>query len=183
MVTPYGSISANTNTNNRAKVDRAKGSVLKDNSSQYVHLTQGNVRKVDNTDVKTVLIQTFGEECSIHISNREYYFLDPKQVIEFIKKDQTDRLKNRCPSNVYDFSRILIGRALESVLLDKVNLGIAMGEIRGVISIDGKETPKVGSFVVFIVTHKTGQKVILLDPKTDQCFFPNSLSIYETIFI
>lgn len=149
----------------------------------HIHLTQGNTRRVNDTDIKEILHKTFGNECAVYVSNREYLLLDGKQVESFIRKDQTDRLKNRSPCNVYDFSRILIGRALESVLLDKVNAGIAIGEMRGIISIDGVEKPKLGSFVVFIITHKVSAKVILLDAKTDKCFLPNANSIYETIFI
>lgn len=146
-------------------------------------LIQGNVRRVNNTDVKNILTQTFGENCKIFVSNREYYILDGKKVAEFIKTDQTDRLKNRSPNNIYDFPRILLGRALESVLEKGNNIGITMGEIRGYISIDGIQKASMSSYVVFIITHKAGQRVFLVDPKTDQCFMPNQKSMYEVIFI
>lgn len=152
-------------------------------------LVQGNTRIVNNTDVKEVLQGEFGNECKIYTSTREYRFLDKKYVELFIKNDPTDKLKYHAPNNYHDFSRVLIGRALENCLKDGINVGIAFGEVRGCISIDGKQKPKIGSYVVFIVTHnpksqkgKT-QRVYLVDPKTDLYFLPNQKSTYETVFI
>lgn len=144
---------------------------------------KGKVRRVNNTDVVDILKEAFGEDCEVFINEREYFLLDGEQVKEFIKIDQTDRIRNRSKHNLFDFSRILIGRALESALRDGVDAGIAIGEVRGIITVDGKDKPKMASHVVFITKMKTAHRVFLLDPKTDEYYLPNRKSTYQSVFI
>jgi len=148
-----------------------------------MELVKGNTRRVNNTDVVAVLHETFGDACQVFISDREYYLLDGRYVKDFVKADQTDRILNRSKANLFDFSRILVGRALENALASGVDAGVAVGEIRGIISVDGKEKAKMSSHVVFITTLREKTRIFLLDPKTDQFYLPNQKSTYQTVFI